>query len=32
MDGTGEGGLTGRGDVIIGDEATVGVGARPVIS
>ena len=31
-DGTGEGGLTGGGDVIIGDGATVGAGAGPVIS
>jgi len=31
-DGTREGGLTGGGDVVIGDKVTVGVGARPVIS
>jgi len=31
-DGTGEGGLTGGGDVGIGGEATVGAGAGPVIS
>jgi len=31
-DRTGEGGLTGGGDVCIGGGATVGAGARPVIS
>jgi len=31
-DGTGEGGLTGGGDVVTGDGATIGVGAGPVIS
>jgi len=31
-DRTGEGGLTGEGDVVIGGGATVGVGAGPVIS
>jgi len=31
-DGTGEGGLTGGGDVVTGGGATVGVGAGPVIS
>ena len=31
-DGTDEGGLTGGGDVGIGDRVTVGVGAEPVIS
>jgi len=31
-DGTGEGGLTGGGDMGIGGRVTVGVGAGPVIS
>ena len=31
-DGTGEGGLTGGGDVVTGGEATVGAGAGAVIS
>jgi len=31
-DGTGKGGLTGGGDVVIGDRATIGAGAGPVIS
>ena len=31
-DGTGEGGLTGGGDVVNGGGATVGAGAGPVIS
>jgi len=31
-DGTGEGGLTGGGDVVTGGGATVGAGAGPVIS
>jgi len=32
VDGTGEGRLTGGGDVVNGDGATVGAGAGPVIS
>jgi len=32
VDGTGEGGLTGGGDVVTGGGATVGAGAGPVIS
>ena len=31
-DGTGEGGLTGGGDVVTGGRATVGAGAGPAIS
>jgi len=31
-DGTGEGGLTGGGDVVTGGGATIGAGAGPVIS
>jgi len=31
-DGTGEGGLTGGGDVVTGGKVTVGVGVGPVIS
>jgi len=31
-DGTGEGGLTGGGDVVTGGGATIGTGAGPVIS
>jgi len=31
-DGTGDGGLTERGDIVTGGGATVGAGAEPVIS